>query len=114
MEGVGVGEHREVAGRDNGELDRGGLQPIASGQGHDAAISIGQRDAVLWGGRLKPGEVVTVPDGRHVHLFVAVGEASLDGAGALAEGDAVRLNAAGSPALTAGSTGAEVLIWVTA
>ena len=86
----------------NGELDRGGLQPIASGQGHDAAISIGQRDAVLWGGRLKPGEVVTVPDGRHVHLFVAVGEASLDGAGALAEGDAVRLNAAGSPALTAG------------
>ena len=69
---------------------------------------------MLWGGRLKPGEVVTVPDGRHVHLFVALGDASLDGAGALAEGDAVRLNAAGSPALTAGSTGAEVLIWVTA
>ena len=40
----------------NAELDRGGLQPIASGQGHDAAISIRQRDAVLWGGRLKAGE----------------------------------------------------------
>jgi len=98
----------------NAELERGGLQPIASGQGHDAAISIRQREAVLWGGRLKPGEVVTVPDGRHVHLFVALGDASLEGAGALREGDAVRLTAAGSPALTAGATGAEVLIWVTA
>jgi len=98
----------------NGELDKGGLHPIASGQGHDAAVSIRQRDAVLWGGRLKPGETVTVPDGRNVHLFVAAGDADLEGAGALAEGDAARLVAAGSPSLTAGPTGAEVLIWVTA
>ena len=98
----------------NAELDKGGLHPIASGQGHDAAISIRQRDAVLWGGRLKPGEVVIVPEGAHVHLFVAVGDATLEGAGALAEGDAVRLAGAGTPALTAGATAAEVLIWVTA
>ncbi len=98
----------------NAELDRGGLQPIASGQGHDAAITIRQRDAVLWGGRLRPGEVVEVPDGRHVHLFVALGDAELEGAGALAEGDAARLTAAGSPRLTAGPGGAEVLLWVTA
>ncbi len=98
----------------NTELDKGGLQPIASGQGHDAAISIRQRDAVLWGGRLRPGEVVSVPDGRHVHLFVAVGAASLEGAGELAEGDAARLTAAGAPALSAGPNGAEVLVWVTA
>jgi redox-sensitive bicupin YhaK (pirin superfamily) len=98
----------------NGELDKGGLQPIASGQGHDAAISIRQRDAVLWGGRLRSGEVVSVPEGRHVHLFVAEGSTSLEGAGELAEGDAVRLTGAGSPALTAGPVGAEVLIWVTA
>src|SRR5262249_31748207 len=38
----------------NDALDRGGLVPIASGRGHDAAISIRQRDAVLWGGRLQP------------------------------------------------------------
>ena len=57
----------------NAELDKGGIQPIASGQGHDAAISIRQRGAVLWGGRLKPGEIVSVPDGRHAHLFVAAG-----------------------------------------
>lgn len=98
----------------NTDLDKGGLQPIASGQGHDAAIAIRQRDAVLWGGRLQPGETVSVPDGRHAHLFVAVGDAALEGAGALAEGDAVRLSGAGSPALTAGPAGAEVLIWVTA
>jgi redox-sensitive bicupin YhaK (pirin superfamily) len=98
----------------NAELDKGGLQPIASGQGHDAAITIRQRDAVLWGGRLKPGEIASVPDGRHAHLFVAIGGASLEGAGELAEGDAVRLVGAGSPKLTAGSEGAEVLIWVTA
>ena len=98
----------------NGELDKGGLQPIASGQGHDAAISIRQRDAVLWGGRLRAGEVVSVPDGRHVHLFVAQGSAGLEGAGDLAEGDAARLTGAGSPTLTAGPAGAEVLIWVTA
>src|SRR5947209_11545742 len=41
----------------NTELAKGGLIPIASGRGHDAAISIRQRGAVLWGGRLQAGEV---------------------------------------------------------
>jgi quercetin 2,3-dioxygenase len=98
----------------NSELDRGGLHPIASGQGHDAAISIRQRHAVLWGGRLKAGETVTVPEGNNVHLFVATGAVSLEGAGALAEGDAVRLTGAGSPTMTARPGGVETLIWVTA
>ena len=98
----------------NSELDRGGLVPIASGQGHDAAISLGQRDAVLWGGRLRAGETVPVPDGPNAHLFIAAGDATLEGAGVLAGGDAARLVGAGGPRLTAGSTGAEVLIWVTA
>src|SRR4029079_14416310 len=57
----------------NGELDKGGLHAIASGQGHDAGISIRQRDAVLWGGRLQRGDAVTVPDGPNAHLFVAAG-----------------------------------------
>ncbi len=96
------------------DLAIGGLQPIASGRGHDAAIAIRQRDAVLWAGRLAPGEVVCVPDQRHVHLFVARGSAALEGAGDLATGDAARLTAAGSPMLTAGEGGAEVLVWETA
>jgi redox-sensitive bicupin YhaK (pirin superfamily) len=98
----------------NGVLDGGGLVPVASGGGVDAAIAIRQRDATLWAGRLSPGEVVSVPDGRHVHLYVARGSAALEGAGALSEGDAVRLTAAGGPRLTAGDSGAEVLSWATA
>ena len=96
----------------NAELCRGGLVPIASGRGHEAAITIQQRNAVLWGGRLQPGESVQVPDGRFVHLFIARGGAILEGAGELAEGDAVRLTAAGERELTGDrTTGAEVLIW---
>ncbi len=96
----------------NGALDHGGLVPIASGRGHDAAISIRQRGAVLWGGRLTPGETVTVPDAKFVHVYVAKGTTVLEGAGTLKEGDTVRLTGAGSPRLTADATaGAEVLVW---
>jgi redox-sensitive bicupin YhaK (pirin superfamily) len=96
----------------NTELAKGGLVPIASGKGHQAAISIRQKGAVLWGGRLKAGEAVRVPDAPFVHLYVARGAASLEGAGELETGDAVRLTAAGNPLLTADATGgAEVLIW---
>jgi redox-sensitive bicupin YhaK (pirin superfamily) len=98
----------------NVEIDRGGLVPVASGRGHDAAIAIRQRDAVLWGGRLRPGEQVTVPEARWVHLFVARGAAELEGAGLLDEGAAARLTAAGSPRLVADAErGAEVLVWET-
>ncbi len=94
------------------ELDRGGLVPIASGRGHKAAISIRQRDAILWGGRLKPGETVAIPDASFVHLYVAEGAAELEGAGTLRRGDAARLTAAGARRLTADAgQGAEVLIW---
>ena len=95
----------------NGELGQGGLVPIASGRGHDAAISIRQQDAVLWGGRLLPGETVTVPDALRSHLFVARGNLDFAGVGPLEAGDAVRLTAAGAPLLTAGPEGAEILIW---
>jgi hypothetical protein len=98
----------------NDQLAKGGLVPIASGQGHDAAISIRQRGAVLWGGRLHAGETVTIPDDRHVHVFVPIGAAELDQAGPLDTGDAVRLTDAGGLELTAGPQGAEVLIWATA
>ena len=98
----------------NDELAKGGLVPIASGKGHDTAISIRQRDAVLWGGRLHAGETVTIPDDRHVHVFVPIGTAELEQAGGLDTGDAVRLTDAGGLELTAGPDGAEALIWATA
>jgi len=95
-------------------LSSGELVPIASGQSHDAGVRIHQRDAVLWGARVEPGGAVTVPDGGHVHVFVAVGDADLEGGGRLGEGDAARLTSAGERRLTAGPDGAEVLVWVTA
>ncbi len=99
----------------NAELDRGGLVPVASGKGHDAAISLRQASAVLWAGRLQPRERVEVPDAGHVHVYVARGSADFDGDRTpLGEGDAVRLAGAGERPLVAGSAGAEVLVWETA
>jgi redox-sensitive bicupin YhaK (pirin superfamily) len=95
-------------------LASGKLVPVASGRGHEGAIKIHQRDAVLWVGRLAPGTTVDVPAALHVHVYVARGSASLDGAGELREGDAARLTDAGSPTLTAGADGTEVIIWETA
>jgi redox-sensitive bicupin YhaK (pirin superfamily) len=98
----------------NSELAKGGLVPIASGRGGDSAISIRQRDAVLLGGRLSPGETVEVADAGHVHVWVARGRATLGDAGVITEGDAARLTRAGERSLQAGAEGAEVLIWATA
>lgn len=97
----------------NDQLANGGLVPIASGQGHDAAISIQQRDAVLWGGRLGPGEKVTVPDTQYGHLFVARGSAVLESDSTLGTGDAARLTGTDALTVTAGGEGAELLIWTT-
>jgi quercetin 2,3-dioxygenase len=110
-EGIEPGyEQRDI----NEALAKGGLHPIASGQGHPGSIRIHQRDAVLWGGRLEPGEIVSIADAPHVHVFVARGQSDLDGAGEMNEGDAARLTDAGTVALRAGASGAEVLVWATA
>ena len=95
----------------NSELSRGGLVPVASGRGHDAAIGIQQEGAVLWAGRLAAGTRVLAPEAAFVHVFVATGDAELEAAGRLEQGDAARLTGAGGLALTAGPAGAEVLIW---
>jgi quercetin 2,3-dioxygenase len=100
-------------------LAAGGPVPVVSGEGHDGAARLGQSGAVLWAARVVPGESLAVPDGPHVHLFLALGNGLLDtgglaGAGKLAEGDSVRLVAGGSPVFTAGRAGAELLVWETA
>ena len=110
-EGVPPGyEQRDI----NEALAAGGLVAIASGQGHETAIRIHQRDAVLWGARLQIGESVAVPADRHVHLFVALGAGALDVAGEVGQGDAVRLTDAGSTTFTAAADGTELLVWATA
>ena len=100
----------------NDALAAGGLVPIASGQGHDGAIAIHQRGAVLWGARLQPDEVVVLPTAPHVHLFVALGSGGLAGVGDLGTGDAVRMTAmsgVAAPRFTAGPEGAELSVWAT-
>jgi redox-sensitive bicupin YhaK (pirin superfamily) len=89
------------------------LVVVASGRGHDGAVSIHQRDAELSVGRLDAGASVVVPSAPHVHVFIAVGEAVLDGR-PLATGDAARLTDVGSLPLSAGPGGTEVLVWATA
>jgi redox-sensitive bicupin YhaK (pirin superfamily) len=93
------------------ELAKGGLVPVASGRGHDAAISIRQRDAVLYAGRLASGEAISLPSAPYVHLYVAKGEIDLEGAGVLTAGDAARITASDGAKVTAAEGGAEVLVW---
>jgi hypothetical protein len=57
---------------------------------------------------------VTLPVERHVHVFAAVGTAMLSTGAPLAEGAAARLTDAGQLTLTAGDSGAEILVWATA
>jgi redox-sensitive bicupin YhaK (pirin superfamily) len=95
-------------------LATGELVPVASGRGHEGAITIQQRDASLWVGRLAAGKTVTLPDAPHVHVYVARGRADLDGAGTLQQGDAARLSDAGPRALVAGDDETEVIVWETA
>ena len=97
----------------NDQLATGGLVPVASGQGHDAAISIQQEDAVLWAARMQPGNTVVVPDAAFGHIFVAKGDAELEASGRLDTGDTVRMVGTGQQRLVAGDEGAEVLIWTT-
>jgi quercetin 2,3-dioxygenase len=102
-------EQRDI----NSQLEGGGLHVIASGQDHPGAVTIHQRDAVLWGGRLGADDPIPVPVAPHVHVCIAAGSAVL-GDDELRTGDAARLTQEGAAKLTAGSNDAEVLIWATA
>ncbi|MGZ4738101.1 MAG: pirin family protein [Ilumatobacteraceae bacterium] len=103
-------EQRDI----NESLASATLVPIASGKGHDGAVAIHQRDAVLWGGRLPAGASVELPSDEHVHAFVALGDGTLDNGTALGTGDGVRITGPQALRFTAGDTGAELLVWATA
>jgi redox-sensitive bicupin YhaK (pirin superfamily) len=95
------------------ELGRGGLVPVASGMPRHAgssAIRIAQKNAALFAARLAPGQSVVVPTAPFVHVYVARGNVSLEGAGALATGDAARITGAEGQRITA-TDEAEVLLW---
>jgi quercetin 2,3-dioxygenase len=95
------------------ELLKGGLVPVASGMDkHDgaAAIRIKNRYAALYAARLQPGQSVELPEAPFLHLFVPRGAVTLEGAGQLVTGDAVRFTATGGQQVTA-TEPAEILVW---
>ncbi|MFF0307872.1 pirin family protein [Streptosporangium sp. NPDC004379] len=96
-----------------GELLAGGLVPVASGMPqHEGAtaIRIKNRYAALHAARLEPGRSVELPEAPFLHLFVPRGTVTLEGAGALGQGDAVRFTATGGQRVTAVEP-AEILVW---
>ena len=95
------------------ELMRGKLVTIASGMpqhADDTAITIRNKYAALKGARLQAGDTVELPQAPYLHLFVPRGEVTLEGAGQLVEGDAVRFTASGGQRVTA-TAPSEILVW---
>lgn len=95
------------------ELLSGSLVPVASGMAkHDgaSAIRIRNKYAALHAARLQPGATIELPEAPYLHLFVPRGCVTLEGAGALGTGDAVRFTATGGQKVTA-TEPAEVLVW---
>jgi quercetin 2,3-dioxygenase len=94
---------------DLADLDRGWV-PVASGGDPEAAVRLGCATATLWATRLDRGAVRTLPDGGHVHAYLATGQAGVEGVGELAAGDALRIT--GPAALrVVGQVAAELLVW---
>jgi redox-sensitive bicupin YhaK (pirin superfamily) len=94
-------------------LSSGALVPVASGMDrHDgeAAIRIKNRYAALYAARLAPGQTVQLPEAPYLHLFVPRGSVTLEGTGALGNGDAVRFTATGGQKITATEL-TEILVW---
>jgi len=95
------------------DLLSGGLITVASGMAkHDgaAAIRIKNRYAALHAARLQAGQSVQLPEAPFLHLFVPRGTVTLEGAGTLHPGDAVRFTATGGQRVTAAEP-AEILVW---
>ncbi|HET9875700.1 MAG TPA: pirin family protein [Mycobacterium sp.] len=91
-------------------LRSGGLVTVASGKDDDAAITVGNAGATMYAAKLQPGDSVELPDPQYLHLFVPLGEVTLEGTGELDQGDAVRFTGSGGQRVTATSQ-AEILVW---
>ncbi len=95
------------------ELMDGSLVAVASGMDAHrdaAAIRIANQYAALHAARLQPGQSVELPEAPYLHLFVPRGAVTLEGAGPLETGDAVRFTATGGQKVTA-TEPAEILVW---
>jgi redox-sensitive bicupin YhaK (pirin superfamily) len=99
-----------------GPVEAGSGELVVVASGMDAhrdrrAISIRQQHAALYAARLQAGASVELPAAAFVHLFVARGTVDLEDSGRLNTGDAARMTASGGQRITAGTAGAEILVW---
>lgn len=96
------------------EVDRTSLSgdwvPVASGSRGDAALTLGSAASTWWVTVLGAGGVRLLPEHAYVYLFVAVGEIEVEGAGVLAEGDALRVSGPAGLRLT-GRRPSELMAW---
>ncbi|MFF0392263.1 pirin family protein [Kitasatospora sp. NPDC004615] len=98
----------------NDQIVQGGWTTLASGMSkhsNQRAIGIRQKHAALHVARIRPNETLELATAPFVHLYVARGEAAVEGAGLLHEGDALRITGAEGQRVTAGPDGAELLQW---
>jgi redox-sensitive bicupin YhaK (pirin superfamily) len=92
------------------ELAGGGLVTVASGNGDNAAITLGNAKATMYCARMQPGDAVEIPEAAYLHLFIPLGQVSLEDVGKLDSGDAVRFTGSGGERVTAVEP-SEILIW---
>ncbi|MET8537453.1 pirin family protein [Streptomyces sp. NPDC005065] len=99
----------------NDQLREGGWITLASGMPKHSslrAIGIRQQHAALHVARVRPAEILQLPNAPFVHLFVARGELTVEGLDhGLAQGDAARITRSEGQRITAGPDGAEILMW---
>ena len=96
-------------------LDSGELVVVASGQGHDGAVTLRQAEAVMAVARPAEGASIEIDPAPAVHLFVARGSVSTElesGVVTLATGDAVRLLDQGLT-VTGAADSTEIVVWST-
>ena len=96
-------------------LETGELVIVASGQGHEGAVSLRQADAVMAVARPVEGATIEVESAPAVHLYVARGAvtAAVDGELAmLGTGDALRLFDQGVE-VTGAAESTEIVVWST-
>jgi hypothetical protein len=94
------------------EVSGGALVPVVSGlPAHaETAVALGNSQSAFSVARLGKAGSVRLPEAPSVHAFLARGAVDVEGIGALAAGDAVRLTRSGGQRVTA-TAAAELLVW---
>jgi redox-sensitive bicupin YhaK (pirin superfamily) len=87
--------------------------PVVSGAHPDALLRLGSGGSTLWITRLGPGVARLLPEDDHVHVYLASGEAEVEGMEPIVAGDSLRLSGGGALKVT-GRSPAEILAWAMA